>query len=116
MLACRNLDGPHYSLNYSHAGDGRAHVTASGQDVEIPNYYHIGDETITRAFGSTLSPEMADLVDIAMAVYFADRLSPRRRRGADPYGLHWTRRFDVRLPVRDVERWQDQTTLRQLNE
>lgn len=47
-------------------------------DIEWQRRFIVDDRPIAAAFGRTLSDRLADLVDIAMAVYVADRLRPRR--------------------------------------
>jgi hypothetical protein len=51
---------------------------------------------------ATLTPRLLDLLDVAVAVYTVDRLSKR-------YG-HTSRRFDLTLPVREPEAWNDSET------
>lgn len=87
--------------------DGCAHVASNGAEAGLASFYYVGDRMIAQAFGSSMPAELADLVDVAMAVYVADRLCPRRQPDADRYHLHWTRRFDIRVPVRDPGRWRD---------
>jgi len=47
---------------------------------------------------------LADLVDVGMAAYAADRLCPRPRR-RNRYDHFWHRRIHITLPVRTPERW-----------
>jgi hypothetical protein len=96
--------------------DGCAHLVPDKGPVELYNHYHVGDEKIAQAFGSTLPAELADLVDVALAVYVADRRSRRRLPAADRYHLHWTRQFHIRLPLRDPERWHDGTLAARLSD
>jgi 7-cyano-7-deazaguanine synthase in queuosine biosynthesis len=70
--------------------------------AELESYYWVDDEQLSDAFGSSLPPILADLIDLAMAVYYADRRAVRVR---SPYILTGQRDFDIRLPVRDLELW-----------
>jgi hypothetical protein len=104
MTSNRHESPPVYTLSYDFGPDGQAHVVADGGARALHRHYHVGDERITQAFGALLSPELADLVDVALAIYVADRLCRRRHREARAYDLNWTRRFYIRLPLRDPER------------
>jgi len=70
--------------------------------AKLESYYWVDDRRLSRAFGSILPPRLADLVDLAMSVYYADRRAVRVR---SPYSLTGIRDFDIRLPVRDLEVW-----------
>lgn len=105
---------PVYTLSYDFGTDGQAHVVANGGQRAIYSHYHVGDERIARAFGSLLSPELADLVDVAVAVYVADRLCRRRCPEANAYDLQWTRRFYIRLPLRNPELWSQSSVTQSL--
>ena len=69
-------------------------------------HYAVDDQPIAAAFGRVLSDRMADLIDVAMAVYVADRL--RRREPSprsDPFRLEWSRTMCIRLGVREPAVW-----------
>jgi 7-cyano-7-deazaguanine synthase in queuosine biosynthesis len=70
--------------------------------AELERYYWVDDSQLSCAFSSCLPARLADLVDLAMSVYYADRRAVRDRR---PYVLTGLRDFDIRLPVRDLELW-----------
>jgi len=70
--------------------------------AELESYYWVDDGQLSRAFGSSLPPRLADLVDLTMAVYYADRRAVRAR---SPYALTGQRDLSIRLPVRDFEFW-----------
>jgi 7-cyano-7-deazaguanine synthase in queuosine biosynthesis len=70
--------------------------------TELRSYYWVNDAQLSGAFGSSLPPRLADLVDLAMAVYYADRRAVRVR---SPYTLTGQRDFEIRLPVRDLQLW-----------
>jgi hypothetical protein len=66
---------------------------------------------IAWAFGKEISPHHADLLDLAMSVYQADRLTLRGvpRIGTAAFQQPWTRRLNVEVNVRDVSFWQSST-------
>lgn len=105
MATSPHVHPPDYRIRFTE--DGHAILDSNSLTVQLESTYIVDDTAITRASGSTLSPELADLVDIALAVYVADRVARRRPRHADRSLLNWTRRFDLTIPVRDVNRWQD---------
>jgi 7-cyano-7-deazaguanine synthase in queuosine biosynthesis len=69
-----------------------------------PASFFVNDEQIADQFSSMLSPVLADLVDVAIAVHMADRLALR-----DLYFTNgWSRHFKLSLSVRSPDRWNDQ--------
>ncbi len=58
---------------------------------------------IAATFRARLPERVADLLDIAMEVYAADRLTTRSLR--DPIGRGWCRELSPVIEVRDVEFW-----------
>ncbi len=93
------------SYRFVFDGDGRVRFAPEGDPLGPEQRYDVEDQAIARAFGLRLSPALADLVDLGLAVYVADRLARRRPAHADLYHPHWTRRIKVRLPLRDPVRW-----------
>lgn len=100
-----------YDLDFAPACDGVSGtvthaVLVDGTPLERRNHYVIGHKRITEAFGLFLPAYLLDAIDLAVAVYVADRLSPRRRPDVDdPYGLQWRRHITIHLPVREPQRW-----------
>ena len=80
----------------------RFDFSGSPAQTEIESYYWVNDGQLSGAFGSSLPPRLADLVDLAMAVYYLDRRAVRVR---SPHILTGQRGFNIRLPVRDLELW-----------
>jgi 7-cyano-7-deazaguanine synthase in queuosine biosynthesis len=70
--------------------------------------YFVNDETIARRFGHSLDPLLADWIDVALACYLADRLAQRRPLKAAWDGKHWSRIFNITVPVRQPESWNRQ--------
>lgn len=103
---------PTYHIRFTE--DGHAIVESGPVSVHLDSRYMVEDTAITRAFGSTLSSELADLVDIALAVYVSDRMSRRQPHHANLFLLNWTRQFNLTIPVRDVRRWQNVELYQQL--
>jgi 7-cyano-7-deazaguanine synthase in queuosine biosynthesis len=65
----------------------------------------ISDRRLSQAFAAELSPRVSDLLDIAGAVYKADRLVRRPRARGQTFGASHRRELSVELPVRDTEFW-----------
>ena len=72
------------------------------QGSELESHYWVDDYRLSRAFGSILPARLADLIDLAMAVYYADR---RARRVRNPFELTGHRDIRIRLPVRELKMW-----------
>ena len=73
--------------------------------VEWETHYRLRDETMSTALGTCLAPEVADLIDLAVAVYLTDRLHRRRPPRAIDDGTHWSRYLRAEVAVRCYERW-----------
>lgn len=114
MVDSTDASPPAYRIRFTE--DGRAIGDSSSVAVQLDSSYVIGDTAITRAFGSSLPAEFADLVDIALAVYVSDRVSRRRSPHADRSLLNWTRQFDLTIPVRDVRCWHEAGLYQQLRD
>ena len=85
-------------------GNGSLTLTGTGTGVIGDSRYYVNDAPLADAFSRYVPRALADLLDVAVAVYLADRLG--RRTGArDRYEHHWQRAMQVRIPVRDPERW-----------
>ena len=69
--------------------------------MEIEGHYWLNGERISNAFGVELPSRMADLLDVAMAIYAADRRSPRDFKNANT----GQRGIQIRLAVREPELW-----------
>jgi Queuosine biosynthesis protein QueC len=71
----------------------------SGEEREM--HYYVNDDSVAKLLGATLSPLLADLVDVAAAIHIADRLAIRQ--GSAPET--WRRQFRVDIPVRCLNDW-----------
>jgi hypothetical protein len=93
--------------SYRFVFDGNNHVcfAVDGDQLGPGLRFMVNDYALARALGAALNPELADLVDIAIAVYAVDRLAPRRPLHADRYHLYWTRNIQVQLPLRVPNLW-----------
>ena len=78
-----------------------------GRDVHLPRVYHFDDTIIRRRLLHGVPPRLADLVDVAVAAYVADRLARRRFAASRPEA--WPRRMVLRIPVRDSVFWTART-------
>lgn len=94
---------PHVEVFFD--GDGKATVVGAPGASTMAREYRIEDQVLTSALSRTLPPHLADLLDVAMAVYLADRVVRRRRNGDPRFALAWQRRLRLHLPVRDPGRW-----------
>lgn len=65
----------------------------------------INDANIARCLPGVLDPLLADLLDVALFVYLADRFSPRRSHKNPHYLFQWNRMFRLKIPVRRPELW-----------
>ncbi|MBA3416492.1 MAG: 7-cyano-7-deazaguanine synthase [Chloroflexia bacterium] len=68
--------------------------------------YRLDDLPLARSMGARLPAVAADAIDIAAAIYLADRLAPRFDRGLSiaPFE-RWSRRLFLAIPVRDPYWW-----------
>jgi len=71
--------------------------------VELDAHYWLDGRRLSRAFCRALPPSLADLLDVVMATYAADRRSRRDFRGAAAGQRH----ISVRVAVRDPWLWAD---------
>jgi|SRR5579863_579301 len=94
-----------YTVTFT--SSGQATVRGPGITRQTEVRMLVEDQGISLAFGTTLPPHLADLLDIAVAAYVADRLCVRRPRSAR--GLQsdqlWQRRITLRLPLRNPGFW-----------
>ena len=76
--------------------------------------YFVNDTRIAERFGQTLSPLLADWIDIALACYLADRLATRGVGRNGQAGRHWSRVLELTVPVREVDHWKSKELQREL--
>lgn len=81
---------------------------SKGSEAKAFGKYFIGDEKIARCFGQVLDSLLADWVDVALYVYLADRLSPRRRRTSPHHHFQWSRKLRLKIPVRRPDVWRSE--------
>ena len=88
-------------FEYQFAPDGRSVVGRDADHLEeFARHYQVNDEPGAKSLGAALEPLHADLVDVSVAVYMADRIA---RRSSNPD--LWRREFVLRLPVRCPGQW-----------
>ena len=80
---------------------------AANDRVNVGFSYWLDGTTISRAFFDALPPKSADLIEVVLAAYTADRLS--RRSFKDP--LTGQRTFDIVVAVRDPDLWGDESVV-----
>lgn len=100
------------SLSYSYDFSVPGVVTRKDADCVTDNFpsiselhYYVKDEEIIGLFGSEINSLHLDWIDIAMAVYVADRLSFRE---LEKYRSNWKRNFGLKIAVRNLEVWLSQ--------
>lgn len=69
---------------------------------------------VTGLISRRLPPLAVDLIEVCSAVYFVDRLSPRRNHTTKLSGNTWARRIDITIPVLNLHEWRGAS--RQLRE
>lgn len=77
-----------------------------------PNPFRLESERISTKFHDAISCRMADLLEVALSVYAADRQSPRSSGRTDP----GHRRIVVRVAVRDPAFWRRSETTERLSD
>ncbi|HMV46292.1 MAG TPA: 7-cyano-7-deazaguanine synthase [Blastocatellia bacterium] len=95
-----------YEFDFSQGNQVLAQSLVS-ETVALGRYFVV-DLRIARAFDKRLEPLLADWMDIALFIYLADRLSPRRRRISQHHALQWGRSLYLKIPVRSPELWSSQ--------
>jgi 7-cyano-7-deazaguanine synthase in queuosine biosynthesis len=100
---------PKYEFDFrqggvAHHGSSRTSVQLKTREGELAysNGFYIGDETIAHSFGRFLNPLYADWIEVALAAYYLDRLSPRHDRSS-PH--QWSREMVLKIPVRVLDVW-----------
>lgn len=84
---------------------GEVRVVVDGAAATLSSDTYVNDLPIATAFGDVVPPPCADLVDVALAVYVADRLCRRHPRSAPRSEPLWQRRMHLEVPVREPDRW-----------
>lgn len=76
--------------------------------VAWQTHYRLDDEPIADNLARQVDPIFADLLDLAVAVYVTDRLTPRRPKSKPKDGTHWRRSLRLRVGVREHSLWINQ--------
>ena len=87
--------------------NGTVEVDGTPTGGHITNRFQIEEHVIEGAFQAKLPTALSDLVDVALAVYIADRLCRRRTREIDRYRYGWSRHLRLQIPVVDPVLWGD---------
>ena len=94
----------HYRYDFNESGMfQKAHVNAAASEIDTFRTYS-RDVPILDLFGCGINPLFADWIEIALAAYFADRVSLRDSRKY--HRERWKRRISLTLPVRQIVFWQ----------
>jgi hypothetical protein len=79
-------------------------LVQSAQSPLLTTEFYLNDKFISKSFGRHINALLADLIDVALAAYLVDRLSPRQ--AADGRGsLQGARVLYLKLPVRNLDVW-----------
>jgi len=104
-------------FDFSQADILEKHLLEESGIALLPSFatrYFIDDKKIAGYFGHTLEPLHADWMDIALACYLADRLTPRHQQQT-AQAFQWVRNFRLRLAVRKPEVWSSPAISRELS-
>jgi len=93
-----------FEYDLTHAGQfGFAGLT---QPMANERRYHLDDSRLVSPYGHTMPTVLADLLDIAASVVWADRHATRSRKyGSYRQSRGWVRHFHLRLGVRNPDLW-----------
>lgn len=97
--------------------DERGHPVVSPEHAldRSPRPYRMDDHELVRMPGKRPSDRLADLLELAVAVYLADRRA-LRSRDQEAYSTYWKRSIRLEVPVRDVDFWRSQDISTALHE
>lgn len=102
---------PHYEFDFGKGlvgpiGSVTRHQRNLSGSLPDRALYRLLDLPLVRVLGRRLPSLLGDLLDIALAAYLADRLTPRAAMNDQrPVAERWSRSLKITVPVRDVERW-----------
>lgn len=91
-----------YEFDFERPGEVISETAFEGEDGIVMRYA-LDDAEINGQLGALLPAHLADLIDIAVAVYMADRLAVR---GATDQSSDWHRTVQLNIPVRLIDLWQ----------
>jgi len=100
-----------YKSDFTMSGVARRGSTKSTtrhsakDELSYANGFYVDDQVIGASFGLHLDPLYADWIDVALAAYYTDRLSPRREPKRPKSVYQWARRISLKVPVRLPEVW-----------
>lgn len=94
-----------YSYDFSFE-NGKVFETTNKLTPSSGIKYFVKDEEIMGLFGSEINTLHLDWIDVAIAVYVADRLSLRE---LENYRNNWKRKFSLKIEVRNIEIWLSQS-------
>ena len=92
--------------NLRSSRSGRSRNVVIEEDLPPSAEYYVNDEQIAVSFGQLLQPLLADWIDLAVAVYFADRLAVRNDKSLPRRRYQWGRIISLKVSVRELEVWQ----------
>ena len=86
--------------------------TVNGDHVDLSDKFWLDESQIMQAFWQVVPGKAADLLEVAMAAYTADRLSRRNHQGVST----GQRRIHIRVAVREPDLWSSESVNSGLHE
>lgn len=93
-------------------GEPCRYATAFEDEDGLVMRYGLDDGEINERLGAILPGRLADLLDIAVAIYMSDRLALR----GGPSQPDWRRTLAIQIPVRHIELWRRQDVQESLHD
>jgi len=98
-ILCGDASAAHLPLN--DPAPLRLKLGGSGHNVNLRI------DEIQQSMVSSVPPRFLDLIEVATYVYCADQAIKRGGAGVDRLGENWRRKLFFRIPVRDLDFWND---------
>ena len=86
--------------------------TVNGEHLDLSDKFWLDESQIMQAFWQVVPGKAADLLEVAMAAYTADRLSRRNHQGVST----GQRRIHIRVAVREPDLWSSEAVISRLYE
>lgn len=102
---------PEYRFEFGAHGMRRAVPCLPGGEQDFyGQQYFVGYQDLVGAFSRRLSPRYGDWLELAVAVYLADRFAPRRDPRFRKDTVHRRRKIWLQVPVVDLAFWRANRT------
>jgi hypothetical protein len=108
---------PEYRFEFNAHGMRRTVLCLPGGEQDFyGQQYFAGYQNLASAFAQRLSPRYGDLLELAVAIYLADRFAPRRDPRFRKDQVYRRRRIWLQFPVLDLPFWQTSHTQKLLRD